>query len=66
MTIGPPKAIDTKITIKIDDEEIVPAQQLKLLGVITDEQMNSSEHIREMSTKASQRLGVLKRLKMTT
>ena len=65
MIIGPPKAIDTKITIKVDDEEIVPAQQLKLLGIITVEQVNLSEHIREMSTKASQRLGVLKRLKMT-
>ena len=47
---------------------------LKLLGVIIDDQMNFSEHIRENSRKASQRLGVLNRfrsilattLKMTT
>ena len=63
MVIGPPKATDTKITVKVDEEEIVSAKQLKLLGVIIDEQMNFSEHIREISKKACQRLGVLNRFR---
>ena len=51
MVIGPPKATDTRIIVKVDEEEIVPAKQLKLLGVIIDDQMNFSEHIREMITE---------------
>ena len=61
MIIGPPKAIDAKITVKVDEEKIVAAKQLKLLGVIIDDQINFSVHLREISRKASQRLGVLNR-----
>eukprot|EP00794_Sanderia_malayensis_P004329 gene4329-4902_t len=59
MVINPPKATDSKITVKADEEEIEIKKQLKLLGVIIDDQMNFGEHIREISRKASQRLGVL-------
>eukprot|EP00794_Sanderia_malayensis_P001607 gene1607-1778_t len=59
MVINPPKATDSKITVKADEEGIEIKKQLKLLGVIIDDQMNFGEHIREISRKASQRLGGL-------
>ena len=60
MITGPPKATDTKTTIKVYEEEIAPTKQPKSLCVIIDEQMNFNEHIREIGRKISQRLGVLK------
>ena len=63
MNINPRKLKKEKsdITLNIRDLTIVKAKQIKLLGVIIDNDLNVTEHIREICTKASKRVGVLNR-----
>ena len=48
--------------LTIANNEIMKTEQIKLLGVNIDENLNFTQHISEMSTKASQKVGVLMRL----
>ena len=65
MNINPRKLDKEKsdITLNIHDLNIVKAKQIKLLGVTIDDDLNFTEHIKEISTKASKKVGVLNRLR---
>ena len=65
MNINPRKLDKEKsdITLNIHDPHIVKAKQIKLLGVTIDDDLNFTEHIREIYTKASKKVGVLNRLR---
>ena len=65
MNINPRKLDKEKsdITLDIHDLNIVKAKQIKLLGVTIDDDLNFTEHIREICTKASKKVGVLNRLR---
>ena len=45
------------------NEEIMKTEQIKLLGVNINENLNFTQHISEICTKASQKVGVLMRLR---
>ena len=47
----------------IDDHKINKTEHIKLLGVYIDESLNFTKHISETCTKASQKVGVLVRLR---
>ena len=47
----------------IDGHTIRQAQEIKLLGVILDVNLQFSEHIKQICTKLSRRIGVLSRLR---
>ena len=65
MNINPRKLDKEKsdITLDIHDLNIVKAKQIKLLGVTIDDDLNFTEHIKEICTKASKKVGVLNRLR---
>ena len=48
---------------KVENEEIEQTKLLKLLGVNIDHQLSFSEHVKCISLKSSQKIGVLSRLK---
>ena len=49
--------------IYVNNEEIKKTEKIKLLGVTIDSKLNFSDHISLISKKASQRIGVLMRLR---
>ena len=49
--------------LTIANEEIMKTEQIKLLGVNINENLNFTQHISEICTKASQKVGVLMRLR---
>ena len=51
------------IDIKVDNENIEQTSLLKLLGVNIDKYLNFIDHIKHISTKANQKVGVLSRLR---
>ena len=57
------KQVDRSISIDIDGNKVSPYQNIRLLGVNIDCQLTFKEHISEISKKASQRVGVLMRLR---
>ena len=54
---------EVKKAVQIDGNTIRQAQEIKLLGVILDVNLQFSEHIKQICTKTSTRIGVLCRLK---
>ena len=52
-----------KIHLKVDNEEIEQTTCLKLSGVAIDHQLSFSEHVKHISVKAGQKIGVLLRMK---
>ena len=52
-----------QINIKIGDQAIKTTDNIKLLGVNFDENLIFSQHISELCKKASERVGVLARLR---
>ena len=50
-------------TISVNNEEIKTLGKLELLGVILDLKLNFTDHISSIFKKASQRIGVLMRLR---
>ena len=49
--------------LTIANDEIMKTEQIKLLGVNIDKNLNFTQHISEICTKASQKVGVLMRLR---
>ena len=49
--------------ICVNDAEILSKDNITLLGVVLDSKLNFSEHIISICKKASQRIGVLMRLR---
>ena len=49
--------------LTIANDEIMKTEQIKLLGVNIDENLNFTQHISEICTKASQKVGELMRLR---
>ena len=49
--------------LNIDNQEIKKTKQTKLLGVYIDENLNFAGHIKDLCTTASQKVGVLVRLR---
>ena len=49
--------------LTIANDEIMKIEQIKLLGVNIDKNLNFTQHISEICTKASQKVGVLMRLR---
>ena len=54
---------DKKSSVLTISNEIMKTEQIKLLGVNIDENLNFTQHISEIYTKASQKVGVLMRLR---
>ena len=52
-----------KIHLEVDNEEIEQMTCPKFLGVTTDHQLSFSEHVKHISVKSSQKIGVLLRIK---
>ena len=50
-------------TLSINDLDIANTELIKLLGVHIDENLNFTEHISKLCTKASKKVGVLSRLR---
>ena len=50
---------EVKKEVHIDGHTIRQAQEIKLLGVILDVNLQFSEHIKQICTKTSRRIGVL-------
>ena len=48
--------------LTLANDEIMKTEQIKLLGVNIDESLNFTQHIIEICTKASQKVGVLMRI----
>ena len=65
LNINPRKLDKDKsdITLSINDLNIANTELIKLLGVHIDENLNFTEHISKLCTKASQKVGVLSRLR---
>ena len=64
MNIGYGQNDDNTIqVIKLINHDINTTSSLKLLGVIIDSNLNFSEHINTICKKASQKIGVLMRLR---
>ena len=51
------------VAFKINDDVVQQTKALKLLGVTIDDKLTFKEHISNRCTKASQRVGVLIRLR---
>ena len=62
MTVQNKREITTP-TMSIQGSEIESTEKLYLLGVTIDSNLNFNHHINNVSKKASQRIGVLMRLK---
>ena len=54
---------EVKKAVHINSHTIRQAEEIKLLGVILDVNVQFLEHIKQMSTKTSRRIGVLSRLR---
>ena len=52
--------------LNINDLDIANTELIKLLGVHIDDNLNFTEHISNVFTKASQKVGVLARLRNLT
>ena len=50
-------------TLNIDNHDVRKAEQIKLLGVFIDENLNFAGHISELCIRASQKVGMLVRLR---
>ena len=57
------KRITYDKTLNIDSHDIRKTEQMKLLGVYIDENFNVAGHISELCTRASQKVGILVRLR---
>ena len=57
---------EVKKAVPIDSHTIRQAQEIKLLGVILDVNLQFLEHIKQICTKTSRRIGVLSRLRNLT
>ena len=53
----------TNLTMSVQGNEIESTEKLNLLGVTIDSKLNFNHHINNVCKKASQRIGVLMRLK---
>ena len=58
-----PKSTASDISLHFQGNTVETSDCLKLLGVTIDDQLNFNTHINEICKKASQRLGVMMRLK---
>ena len=47
----------------VDDEEIESINSLKLLGVVLDNKLNFSEHVKLMCSKPNSKIGVLTKMR---
>ena len=54
----------TNLSMSIQGSEIESTEKLSLLGVTIDNKLNFNHHINNVCKKASQRIGVLMRLKI--
>ena len=63
MVIRENKPNDKEVEVKVNEIEIEQTSSMKLLGVSIDDRLNFTEHIRNVSTRASQRVGVIFRLR---
>ena len=65
LTINPRNFDPDKQTeaVQIEDQIITNTSQIKLLGVEIDDKLNFSSHISNICIKASQKVGVLLRLR---
>ena len=64
MNIGYSQNINSAAhAICVNNEEIKTVENLKLLGVTIDSKLNFSDHISSICKRASQRIGVLMRLR---
>ena len=54
---------EVKKAVHINGHTIRQAEEIKLLGVIVDVNVQFSEHIKQICTKTSRRIGVLSRLR---
>lgn len=50
-------------TLTIDDQQIRPTRNLKILGINMDDELSFSDHVSDICKKASQKVGVLARLR---
>ena len=50
-------------TMPIDDQQIRPARNLEILGINMDDELSFSNHVGDICKKASQKVGVLARLR---
>jgi len=55
-------AADNDRALNFDNQEIKKTEELKLPGVYIDENLNFADHISDLCTRASQKVGVLVRL----
>ena len=62
MVIRENKPNDKEIEAKVSEMEIEQTSSMKLLGVSINDRLNFTERIKNVSTKASQRVGVIFRL----
>ena len=53
----------TNLTMSVQGNEIESTEKLNLLEVTIDSKLNFNQHINNVCKKASQRIGVLMRLK---
>ena len=51
-------------TMTIDDQQIRPARNLKILRINMDDELSFSNHVSDICKKASQKVGVLARLRI--
>ena len=58
-----PRNIEADNKDTIANDEIIKTEQIKLLGVNIDENLNFTQHISVICIKASQKVGVLMRLR---
>eukprot|EP00794_Sanderia_malayensis_P003962 gene3962-4512_t len=63
MTVTGQKIQEIPIEFKINDDVVQQTKALKLLGVIIDDKLTFNGHISNMCKKASQKVGVLMRLR---
>ena len=65
LTVNPRKLDMEKrdVSLYIEGEDIRKSDKIKLLGVHIDENLNFTSHISDICTKASQKVGVLMRLR---
>ena len=59
---GDKNAMDT-CTMTIEHQQIRPTRNLKILGIFMDDELSFSDHVSDICKKASQKLGVLARLR---
>ena len=54
-----------RLDVKIDDSFIEQVSSHKILGVVTDSQMNYESHIDELCKKLSKHIGLLKHIRIS-